>query len=105
MGDSHGAEAVREQVRKYYFVFGALLILTLVTVSISYLHLSVVPAIIAALIVASVKGTLVASYFMHLISERKFIYFILILTAVFFAGLMLLPVMHHLDRGVLYNVS
>ena len=105
MSDHHGAEAVREQVRKYLFVFGALLILTLVTVSISYLHLSVIPAIIAAMIVASIKGSLVASYFMHLVSERKFIYFILVITVIFFVGLMLLPVMHHLDRGVLYNVS
>jgi len=100
MTDAHGAEAVRQQVRKYLFVFGALLVLTLLTVSISYLHLSVVPAIVAAMIVASVKGSLVASYFMHLISERKFIYFILVLTGVFFIGLMLLPVIHHMDRGI-----
>ena len=100
MSDVHSGEAVRDQVRKYLFVFGALLVLTLVTVSISYLHLSVVPAIVAAMIVASVKGSLVASYFMHLISERKFIYFVLILTGVFFAGLMLLPVIHHFDRGL-----
>ncbi len=100
MSDSHGPEAIREQVRKYMFVFGALFVLTIVTVSISYLRLSVVPAIIAAMIVASVKGSLVASYFMHLISERKFIYFVLVLTGIFFIGLMLLPVMHHLDRGM-----
>jgi cytochrome c oxidase subunit 4 len=100
MNDAHGAEAVREQVRKYLFVFGALLFLTIVTVTISYLHLSVVPAIAAAMIVASIKGSLVASYFMHLISERKFIYFVLALTAVFFIGLMLLPVFHHFDRGL-----
>ncbi len=99
MADGHGAEAVREQARKYVFVFAALLVLTLVTVSISYLHLSVVPAIVAAMVVASVKGSLVASYFMHLISERKFIYFVLILTVVFFVGLMCLPLLHHFDRG------
>ncbi len=100
MTESHSHDDVREQVRKYLFVFGALLVLTLVTVSVSYLRLSVVPAIIAAMIVASVKGSLVASYFMHLISERKFIYFVLALTAVFFIGLMVLPVAHHLDRGL-----
>lgn len=100
MTDAHHGEAVREQVRKYLFVFGALLVLTLVTVSISYLHLSVVPAIVAAMIVASVKGSLVASYFMHLISEHKFIYFLIVLTGVFFIGLMLLPVIHQFDRGL-----
>ena len=52
------------------------------------------------MIEASVKGSLVASYFMHLISERKFIYFIIALTVVFFIGLMLLPLIHHFDRGL-----
>ncbi|HEY6953494.1 MAG TPA: cytochrome C oxidase subunit IV family protein [Bacteroidota bacterium] len=99
MSEAHSVEAVRLQVRRYYAVFAGLLGLTIVTVTISYFHLSAVPAIIAALFVASIKGSLVASYFMHLISERKFIYFVLILTAVFFLALMLLPVMHHADRG------
>lgn len=101
MDDAHNAEAVKEQVRKYYIVFAALLTLTLITVAISYLHLSVVPAIVAAMIVASVKGSLVASYFMHLISERKFIYFVIVLSAVFFVALMLLPTVHHIDRGAM----
>jgi cytochrome c oxidase subunit 4 len=101
MSETHTAVAVREQVRKYYFVFGSLMTLTLVTVGISYLHLSVIPAVLAALIVASVKGSLVASYFMHLISERKFIYFVLILSAIFLLALLILPVAHHADRGAL----
>jgi cytochrome c oxidase subunit 4 len=101
MSEAHTADAVREQVRKYYMVFGSLLTLTLVTVGISYLHLSVVPAIIAALFVASVKGSLVASYFMHLAAERKFIYFVLILSAIFLLVLLTLPVAHHADRGAM----
>ena len=99
MSEEHSVEEVKQQVRRYYAVFAGLLGLTIVTVSISYFHLSVVPAIVAAMFVASIKGTLVASYFMHLISERKFIYFVLGLTVIFFAALMLLPVLHHADRG------
>ena len=47
---------------------------------VSYLHLSVHLAIAVALLVATIKGSLVACYFMHLISERKLIYFVLALT-------------------------
>jgi cytochrome c oxidase subunit 4 len=79
-------------------VFVALLALTIITVTISYLNLSVVPAIIVALVIASVKGSLVASYFMHLISERKLIYAALILAAVFFLFLIFIPLLAMSDR-------
>ena len=45
-----------------------------------------------ALLVATIKGSLVACYFMHLISEKKLIYAVLALTAVFFIALLALPV-------------
>ena len=51
------------------------------TVGVSYLHLSVGAAIALALFIAAIKGSLVAAFFMHLISERKLIYAVLILTA------------------------
>ena len=38
-----------------------------------------------------IKGTLVAGYFMHLLDEKFTIYWILALTMLFFAVLMLLP--------------
>jgi caa(3)-type oxidase subunit IV len=67
--------------------------LTIVTVAISYLQLNVAAAIIVAMFIATVKGSLVASYFMHLISEKKLIYFTLLLTLVFFVALMALPLL------------
>jgi cytochrome c oxidase subunit 4 len=54
-----------------------------------------------ALLIASVKAFLVAGFFMHLLSEKKTIYAILICTVVFFAGLMTLTVMAHYDVPVL----
>jgi caa(3)-type oxidase subunit IV len=48
-----------------------------------------------ALLVATIKGSLVACYFMHLISEKKLIYAVLVLTVVFFAVLLALPVVTH----------
>ena len=64
----------------------------LITVAISYLDLPVPMAVAVALLVASVKGALVACYFMHLIAERKLIYAVLLVTAAMFIPLLLLPV-------------
>src|SRR5688572_13008223 len=84
--DHHAADIDRH-VRIYITVFVVLMVLTIVTVAISYLHLPVATAVTLALVVATVKGTLVACYFMHLISEKKLIYAVLALTVVFFAVL------------------
>jgi cytochrome c oxidase subunit 4 len=89
-------EAIRKETRVYILVFVALAALTVVTVGVSYLHLSKVPAIALALAIAIVKGSLVACYFMHLISERKVVYAVLILTVLFFAMLMMMPLYGHL---------
>ncbi len=93
---------IKSHVRKYLVVFATLLGLTFVTVIVSTFHLSVRGAIAVALVVATVKGSLVASYFMHLISEKKLIFFILILTAVFFIALMALPISHWADNPGLH---
>jgi cytochrome c oxidase subunit 4 len=94
MGSHHAAEIDRH-VRVYIIVFVALMVLTIVTVAISYLHLPTAGAVTVALFVATVKGSLVACYFMHLISEKKLIYAVLVLTVVFFAALLALPVVTH----------
>ena len=88
-------EFKKHHVRKYIIVFTSLLVLTLITVAVSYFHLGVAAAIIVALIIATIKGSLVACYFMHLISEKKMIYMMLSLTIVFFVVLMALPLFHH----------
>ena len=69
-------------------VFGMLAVLTVVTVAISQLHLATGPAIILGLAVATVKASLVAAFFMHLITERKLIYVVLAFT-IFFFGMMI----------------
>ena len=93
--DNHHAVDIDKHVRVYITVFVALMILTIVTVAVSRLHLSVPIAVAVALFVAIVKGRLVAGYFMHLVSEKKLIYAVLVLTVVFFAALMVLPVITH----------
>lgn len=95
------AEFKKHHVRKYIMVFSSLMFLTLVTVAVSYLQLGVGGAIVVALIIATVKGSLVACYFMHLISEKKMIYMTLVLTVVFFIVLMGLPLFHNADPIIL----
>jgi cytochrome c oxidase subunit 4 len=95
--ESAHTEDIQKHVRKYVVVFVALLALTMITVAVSYLNLEKTQAIIVALLIATVKGSLVASYFMHLIDEKRMIYMALGLTVVFFAVLMGLPLFHHAD--------
>jgi cytochrome c oxidase subunit IV len=99
MMTEHAAHAadIDKHVRIYITVFVALMVLTIVTVAIAKLHLSAPIAISVALLVATIKGSLVACYFMHLISERKLIYAVLGLTVVFFIALLALPVITHSD--------
>ena len=92
MTSDHAVD-IDKRVRVYIIVFVTLMVLTIVTVAISRLHLPVPIAVTIALLVATVKGTLVASYFMHLISEKKLIYAVLGLTVVFFIALLALPVL------------
>ena len=93
--DPHHAAEIDRHVKVYITVFVALMALTLITVAVSYLHLSTPKAVAVALFVATIKGGLVASYFMHLISEKKLIYAVLVLTVAFFVALLALPTLTH----------
>src|SRR5262245_66527872 len=88
----HAAE-IDKHVRVYISVFVTLMVLTIVTVAVSRFHLPIHLAVTVALIVAIIKGSLVACYFMHLISEKKLIYWVLGLTVAFFAVLLALLVL------------
>jgi cytochrome c oxidase subunit IV len=95
------AEAQEEfahHVRRYLYVFYALLFGTLVTVGASYIpfgnhHFNIA----VALVIACAKAFLVAGFFMHLISERKLIYGLLAFTACFVLGLMFLTLSAYAD--------
>ena len=97
VASDHDAAEIDRHVRIYITVFAALMVLTIVTVAISRFHLREPIAVAVALIVAGIKGSLVACYFMHLISEKKLIYAVLTVTVVFFAVLMALPVLSYHD--------
>ena len=95
---SHDGHDVRKDIKRYWIIGFALLIGTIVTVGMYYVHIPSVPATIAiALFIATVKGALVAGFFMHLISERKAVYAVLLATVFFFASMMYLILWHRAD--------
>ncbi|MCI0748829.1 MAG: cytochrome C oxidase subunit IV family protein [Verrucomicrobia subdivision 3 bacterium] len=99
------AHDVAKHVKVYIAVFLGLLAGTVATVAMYYVHLDSVPLTITiALFIATVKAFLVAGFFMHLISEKKTIYAILLATAFFFAGMMYLIVWgrDEVPRGTQY---
>src|SRR6266581_4520682 len=101
---------IAKHVKVYITVFIALLVGTLLTVMMYSFHFNSVAVTVAiAVFIATVKASLVAGFFMHLISEKKAIYAILVATAFFFAGLMYLIVWSRgeMPRGTRFvgNVS
>jgi len=90
--DARAHDDHRPDVRKYMLVFGALLVLTCVTVVISKFHLPRPQAITLGLLVAVVKAGLVAAVFMHLWGEQKLVHKVLYVVA-FFAAILILPLL------------
>ena len=99
MSSNHSIESIKNHIRIYLIVFGALGVLTVITVLASYLEVSTSEGIFLALIIASVKASLVAGYFMHLISERNTIIWILLLTVFFFFVMIFLPLISNTDHA------
>lgn len=86
----HSAAEIDKHVRVYQVVFVSLLVLTVVTWWVASLPFSVGLGVFIALAIATFKAGLVASFFMHLVYEKKIIFGILVLTFVFFAVMMIL---------------
>ena len=84
--------AIKKSVRTYIMVGAMLYVGTVITVAVNQVHLAIPLAVTVALIIAIVKGSLVASVFMHLSHEKKWIYGALILTVAFFIVLMSVPI-------------
>jgi cytochrome c oxidase subunit IV len=89
--------AVEKSVRHYMIVFGLLMVFTVLTVTASRFHFAVPIAITIALVIAGLKGPMVAGVFMHLSHERRWIYGSLILTFAFFLVLLFVPLLTSLD--------
>ena len=85
---------VQKHVRLYLIVFASLLVGTVLTVAAARMDFGGHWNIVVALAIAGVKASLVAAIFMHLKWERAAaIWSSLVLCAVFFVVLILLPVL------------
>ena len=90
-------DAIKKSIRSYMIVGAMLLVFTGVTVAANGFHLAVPAAITLALIIATMKGSMVAAVFMHLSHEKKWIYGALILTVLGFLILMTVPIFTIMD--------
>ena len=91
MSDSHSVESIKKHRKIYVGVFVALLVGTVITVLLRNIHFSAFwITVTIALVVATIKASLVAAFFMHLSNERKAIYSTLLVTAFFLAAMMYL---------------
>ena len=69
----------------YLKTFGALMVLTVITVGASYIDLGTSVNLAVAIIIATIKATVVATFFMHLITDSKFHAIALVSSVVFLA--------------------
>lgn len=84
--------------RLYYRVFAALLLLTATTVGVAFIDLGRGNAVMA-LVIAAVKASLVALFFMHVRYRNRFIA-VCLGTGLFWLGLLLaLTMSDYLTRG------
>jgi len=94
-GHDHGL-AHTTPVWLLFGILGALLVLTVATVSVTSIDLGAQGNLVVAMIIATVKAALVCTFFMHLLWDKKF-HAVLFLTSVLF--LILFLAMTTNDRG------
>lgn len=93
--DDHGL-AHTMPIPLLFGVLGALLVLTIATVSVTSIDLGHTGNLVVAMVIATVKAALVCTFFMHLLWDKKF-HTVLFLTSVLF--LLLFLSMATTDRG------
>lgn len=89
-GDDHDNGEVHAHVSSPLFmiaIFAALIFLTVITVAVSYVDLGAANTLVA-MIIATAKASLVATFFMHLKGDKA-IHTIILLGAVLFLGIFL----------------
>ena len=102
------SDDVQHHIAVYKKVAASLAVLTTLTVGVSYLDVAVPLAVTIALVIAATKGSLVVSFFMHLLEEKKpvplsrgvigLIIGSLLVTALFFLVIIFIPLMGHSDK-------
>lgn len=106
-----GKESKEDQGRhhvtslKVYLTVGVtLLILTAITVRVSFIHLGGWNVVVA-LLIASTKGALVALFFMHLYYDKKMYAIVFSMGLVFLSIFLALTMFDTLRRGDIYEIK
>ncbi len=86
----------------YLSVAAALFVLTLVTVTVSQVELGSFNLIVA-LLIASIKATLVILFFMHLLYDNKMFMLIMVSSVVFVALFIVFTMFDTMRRGDIYE--
>ena len=73
---------IQKELKRYYFLFGGLLIFTLIAVGLTYLQLNRGQALLFAVSLALVKIIFVVSFFRQMIESKKSLHIIVLLTFV-----------------------
>lgn len=82
-------QAIQRERKRYLMVYAVLLVGTVLTVAMYYVHFEAVwQTIGVALLIAAVKAAFVAAVFMHLWHGQRDIYSIVFLTSIFVAALL-----------------
>lgn len=91
-------------MRVYLAVGITLLILTAITVRVSFIHLGGWNVVVA-LLIASSKGALVALFFMHLYYDRRIYAIVFSMGLLFFSIFLALTMFDTLRRGDIYEIK
>jgi cytochrome c oxidase subunit 4 len=101
--DDARGHAAHSHVGRYLAVWAGLMGLTALTWGLSRLHIPGGAGVAVALGIATVKGSLVALFFMHLYDQRGPNRLVLVTSLVFVALLVLLPLLDNATRFPLAN--
>lgn len=89
-------------LKVYLGVGGALVLLTLITVAVAQVHLGPFNLVVA-LLIATIKASLVALFFMHLLWDNK-LYALIFIGAIAFLGIFItITMLDTMRRGDIYS--
>jgi caa(3)-type oxidase subunit IV len=100
-----GHEHEHMPLKTYFIIYGALLVLTVVTVGVSVIGLPSTLSIVVAMAVATVKAVLVGTWFMHLKYDRKFNVFVFLASFWFMAIFFIFTMTDLSSRGDILAVT
>ncbi|HRY98488.1 MAG TPA: cytochrome C oxidase subunit IV family protein [Bacteroidales bacterium] len=97
MSEHHNEHTHITPFKTHLLILGALIVLTIVTVAITWTNLGVWNTT-AAMVIAGLKGTLVLFYFMHLKFDQKIYRVMVLLVLAVFAAVLILTFFDYLNR-------